>query len=56
MGEEKGGGGGSRAARPDPRTRTFTFATLPQFSDLTTPPPVRKDGSHFTVYITLIDQ
>lgn len=35
---------------------TFTFATLPQFSDLTTPPPVRKNGSHFTVYITLIVQ
>lgn len=43
-------------AKPAPRTRTFTFATLPQFSDGTTPLPAREDSSHFTVYITVIDQ
>lgn len=57
VGEEKGGGGsGRRTAKPAPRSRTFTFATLPQFSEETTPSPARTDGSHFTVYITLIDQ
>lgn len=34
VGEDKGGGGnGRRTAKPAPRSRTFTFATLPQFSE-----------------------
>lgn len=37
-------------------THTFTFATLPQFWYGATPPPVRKESSRFTVYITYTDQ
>lgn len=53
VGEEKSG---RRTAKPAPRSRTFTFATLPQFSEEATPSRARTEGSHFTVYITLIDQ
>lgn len=65
VGEEIGGGGDSSNVRrrtagqsmnTHSHTLTFTFATLPQFWYPVTPPPVRKESSHFTVYITYIDQ
>ena len=66
VGEEAGGEGGDSSDLKQrtawqrmmalTHTHTFTFATVPQFWYPATPPPAGKESSHFTVYITSIDQ